>query len=103
MSITTSVPETVSKSVSSRNEPTTPLLPTFVSQAKFLLKLPPSPKHCVQRRFTPAADAIVAVIARSKPHNRVTLFIVGLRDLFPERESGRTQPRRRIDEAHHPQ
>src|SRR5262245_25446538 len=78
-SITTSAPDTASMSRSRLNEPNRTFCPALVLQANVLLKTPFSPKQWSQRRFNPAADAIVAVSARSKLHNRVTLFIVCLR------------------------
>src|ERR1041385_1776709 len=85
-STTISSPDTCARPAApSWNVPTSTLLPVFTLQAKFRFSVPPSPIHSVHRMPTPAADATVAVIARSRPHSRVTLFIVCLRDLFTER------------------
>src|SRR5213078_510587 len=89
MSTTISVPETVARSAPSSNVPTSAFEPLFELQANARLITPPSPIHALHRRPTPcAAAATDAVRARSRPHSRVTLFIVCLRDLFTERGLG---------------
>src|SRR5690349_19774987 len=89
MSITISSPDVWARPAApSTNVPTSALEPEFEVQAKFLFSVPPSLRHSVHRMPTPAAAATVADIARSRPHSRVTLFIVCLRDLFTERGLG---------------
>src|SRR5215471_3512687 len=87
-STTISSPDVAGRSVPRMNVPMRTPAPVFEVQAKFLFSRPPSLKHSLHRMPTPAADATEAVRARSRPHSRVTLFIVCLRNLFTERGWG---------------
>src|SRR5262245_7978736 len=77
MSTTGSTPDTFSRSWPSSNVAFSWLVPAFVLQAKLRLMVPASPRQLVHRIFSPsAAEATVAVSARSMPQSRIAFFIL---------------------------